>query len=102
MNMSIRQPKKRTERNVRQKNKSASQPDLLLALYELVQGEREMVRVYSKALQSDICFVNPERVNPETLAVDCPVYTTRELAYIISLSEEEFQRFHYLKMRLVG
>jgi hypothetical protein len=102
MNMSIRQPKKRTERNVRQKNKSASQPDLLLALYELVQGEREMVRVYSKALQSDICFVNPERVNPETLTLDCPVYTTRELAYIISLSPEEFQRFHYLKTRLVG
>ena len=100
--MNIRQPKKRTGQNIRQKNKTTSRPDLLLALYELVQGDREMVRVYSKALQNDICFVNPERVNPETLAFDCPVYTTRELAYIISLSEEEFQRFHYLKTRLVG
>jgi hypothetical protein len=102
MNMNIREPKKRTERNVRQKNKTTAQPDLLLALYEVVQGEREMVRVYSKVLQSDICLVNPERLNPETLALDCPVYTTRELAYIISLSPEEFQRFHYLKTRLVG
>jgi len=76
--------------------------DLLLKLYELLQGERDMVRVYSKALQSDICFVNPTVHNPDTLQMDCPMYTTRELAFVLSLTEEEFRRFHYLKTRLVG
>ncbi|NOX35919.1 MAG: hypothetical protein GXO78_00105 [Calditrichaeota bacterium] len=76
--------------------------DLLLQLYELLQGERGMVRVYSRALQSDVCFVNPAVQDPETLEVDCPVYTTRELAFVLSLSEEEFRRFHYLKTRLIG
>ncbi|RMG68058.1 MAG: hypothetical protein D6715_03320 [Calditrichaeota bacterium] len=76
--------------------------DLLLKLYELLEGERDMVRVYSKALQSEICFVNPAVFNPDTLETDCPVYTTRELAFVLSLSEEEFRRFHYLKTRLVG
>ncbi len=76
--------------------------DLLLKLYELLQGERDRVRVYSKALQSDICFVNPARHNPDTLPMDCPVYTTRELAFVLSLTAEEFRRFHYLKTRLVG
>ena len=78
-------------------------PDLLIKLYELLQGEKKMIRLYSKVLQSELCFVNAEQVPPEELAhLDCPVYTTRELAYIISLSDEEFRRFHYLKTRLVG
>jgi hypothetical protein len=77
-------------------------PDLLVLLYELLQGQREMVRVYSGALQSEICLVNTQQTKPELLALDCPVYTTRELAQIISLSEEEFQRFHHLKTRMVG
>jgi hypothetical protein len=77
-------------------------PDLLLLLYELLQGQREMVRVYSRALQSEICLVNTPKTRPELLTLDCPVYTTRELAQIIALSEEEFQRFHQLKTRMVG
>ncbi len=75
---------------------------LVMALYELLQGKRELLRVYSKALQQEICFVNTERANADLLPANCPVYTTRELAYILSLSEEEFQRFHDLKTRLVG
>lgn len=77
-------------------------PDLLVILYELLQGQRDMVRVYSKVLQSEICLVNTPLSTPELLALDCPVYTTRELAQIISLSPEEFQRFHHVKTRMVG
>lgn len=85
------------------KNQSEEkQPDLLVILYELLQGQREMVRVYSKVLQSEICLVNTPLSTPELLTLDCPVYTTRELAQIISLSPEEFQRFHHLKTRMVG
>ena len=80
-----------------------SLPDLQVTLYELLHGKRNMIRVYSETLQNELCFVNAERIPPEDLArLDCPVYTTRELAYILSLSEEEFRRFHYLKTRLVG
>ena len=62
-----------------------------------------MIRVYSETLQNELCFVNDEHIPPEELArLDCPVYTTRELAYILSLSDQEFRRFHYLKTRLVG
>ena len=75
--------------------------DMLLKLYELLQGERDMVRVHSKALGSEICFVNPEIHNPETISPDCPAYTTRELAFVLSLSPAELQRYHYLKMKLV-
>jgi len=80
-----------------------SLPDLQVTLYELLHGKRNMIRVYSETLQNELCFVNAERIPQEDLArLDCPVYTTRELAYILSLSEEEFRRFHYLKTRLVG
>ena len=96
----------KTIRRTRQRGAAESHislsPGLLLQLYELLQGERDMVQVYSKALQSNVCFVNPELKNPDQLTPDCPVYTTRELAYIISLSAEDFRRFHYLKTRLVG
>ncbi|GAB4341000.1 MAG: hypothetical protein Kow0037_27260 [Calditrichia bacterium] len=77
-------------------------PDLLLQIYELLQGERDMVRVYSHTLQCHLSFVNPERQNPELLQNGDPVYTTRELAYVLSLSREDLIRFHYLKTRLVG
>jgi hypothetical protein len=78
-------------------------PDLRVTLYELLQGKRNMLRVYSELLQDELCFVNAESLPPEDLArLDCPVYTTRELAHILSLSDEEFRRFHYLKTRLVG
>ena len=76
-------------------------PDLMLKLSELVHGERDTVMIHSKALQSDICFVNPALRDPATLRVDCPVYTTRELAFLLSLSDEEFRRFHYLKTKLI-
>ena len=79
------------------------QPDLRVTLYELLHGKRNMLRVYSELLQDELCFVNAERLPPEDLArLDCPVYTTRELAHILSLSDEEFRRFHHLKTRLVG
>ncbi len=97
-----------TAKRTRQRSKPASRehialdPDLLLKLYELLEGDREMVRLYSRALDGEICFVNPALKDPDQLDLDCPVYTTRELAYIISLSEEDFRRFHYLKTRLVG
>ncbi|RQW05054.1 MAG: hypothetical protein EH225_05025 [Calditrichaeota bacterium] len=83
-----------------QQNEKSSR--LVRVLYELLQGKRELVRVYSRTLQQELCFVNTERVNPDLVPGDCPVYSTRELAHILSLSDEEFQRFHYLKTRLVG
>ena len=98
----MQQTAKRVRRRSKPESHIALNPDLLLKLYELLQGERDMVRVYSKALHSELCFVNPERKNPDQLTADCPVYTTRELAYVISLSEDDFRRFHYLKTRLVG
>jgi len=85
------------------KNKTRKQlPELVVKLYELLQGQRDMVRVYSKAFQSDLCFINPERLHSDLIPTDCPVYTTRELAHIISLPEGEFQYFHSLKTRMVG
>jgi hypothetical protein len=76
-------------------------PDMIVKIYELIQGEREMVRIYSKSLESDICLVNAEMTTPLQLPTDCPIYTTEELAFVLSLSEEEFKRFHYIKTRLV-
>jgi hypothetical protein len=60
-----------------------------------------MVRVHSRALDSEICFVNPEIHDPEKLSPDCPAYTTRELAFVLSLSPSELRRYHYLKMKLI-
>jgi len=79
-----------------------SNPDMMLQFYELLQGKRAIVRTYSHALQSEICFINPARQNPEDIPADTPVYTTRELSFVLSLSPEEFRRFHKLKTRLVG
>lgn len=69
-------------------------PDLMLKLAELLQGERDMIKVYSNAFDSEICFVNPALCDPSTLQMDCPVYTTGELAQVLSLSPAEFRRFH--------
>jgi hypothetical protein len=74
--------------------------DLILKLSEMLQGERSMLRVHSNAFDSDICFVNPAVCDPATLQMDCPVYTTRELAHILSLSLEQFRRFHRVKTDL--
>jgi len=77
------------------------QPELMLKLSELLQGERDMIKVYSRAFNSDICFINPAVCDPSTLPTDCPVYTTRELAHVLSLSPEEFRRFHGVKKQRV-
>lgn len=85
------------------KNKNKRQlSELMVKLYELLQGQRDMVRVYSKVFESDLCFINPERLHSDLIPTDCPVYTTRELAHIISLPDEELKQFHYLKIRMVG
>ncbi len=98
----VQQTSQRTRKHHQPQKHIPLDTDLLLKLYELLQGERDMVRVYSKALQSELCFVNPDLVDPTQLNIDCPVYATRELAYVLSLSAEDFRRFHYLKTRLVG
>lgn len=74
--------------------------DMMMQLYELLQGDRATVTIYSKALGSEICFVNPAMENEPAFS-EAPVYTTRELAFVLSLSAEEFRRYHYLKMQLV-
>ena len=86
-------------KRMRQKrgNNPKTNPVLLLKLYELIHGERNMIRLHSNALDSEICFVNPALCDPTALQMDCPVYTTRELADVLSLSMEEFQRFHGVK-----
>lgn len=76
-------------------------PDVVVKLYELLQGERKMIRIFSKSLGCEICFVNAELTNSMQLTIDCPVYTTEELAFVLSLTEAEFKQFHYLKTRLV-
>jgi len=76
-------------------------PDMVVQLYELLQGERNLLKIYSKRLNSEICLVNSALTDPLQLTPGCPVYTTEELAFILTLSEEELQRFHYLKTRLV-
>lgn len=75
--------------------------DMLLQLYELLQGEREMVRVYSKALNGEICFVNSDDPLRGDLPAGLPVYSARELSFVLSLSAAELRRYHYLKMKLV-
>ena len=102
MKIALQKNNKRTRKRPVQKSAQKNNNDLTLVLYELLQGKREFVRVYSNTLQSDLCFVNPNKLDLATLNIDCPVYTTKELAYIITLSKEDFLRFHYLKTRLVG
>jgi len=94
--------KKRTKRRKRTSCFPKLNPDLMLKLSELLQGERDMIRVHSEVFDSDICFVNPALCDPSSLQTDCPVYTTRELAHILSLSPEEFRRFHGVKTRSVS
>jgi len=94
-----------TRSTVRQRkpesNSLKADPDLLLKLYELLQGERDVVSVYSKALECTVHFVNPGVADMEAIADLSPVYTTRELAFVLSLSEEELRRYHYLKLKLI-
>ncbi len=75
--------------------------DLFIALYELLEGKRAALKIYSHRIGGEILLVNPELYQPEKVPAPCPVYTTRELAFILNLTGEEFRRFHYLKTRLV-
>jgi hypothetical protein len=85
----------------RKKASKLFDPDMMVQIYELLQGDREMIKIYSKSLGSEICFVNAETTPAmRELPPGCPVYTTEELAFVLTLSEEEFKRFHYLKNRL--
>ena len=74
--------------------------EMMLQLYELLQGERDIVKVYSRALKSDLYFVNPELQDRVEDELECPTYTTRELSFVLSMTTEELQRYHYLKTRL--
>lgn len=73
--------------------------DMLLKLFELLQGERALIKIYSKKLKSEVFLVNPELQNPDDLNVELPVYTTNELAFILPMNAKEFKQFHYLKTR---
>ena len=84
----------------RQKQQSSFDADIMLQLYELLQGERDSVRVYSKELDSVVYFVNPDARPVKATPPECPVYTTRELAFVLSLTSEELKRYHYLKQKL--
>ncbi len=76
-------------------------PDILVKLYEFLQGERGELKIFSNVLGEELYFVNPV-IFPETnWPTDKAVYTTREIAFILSLSSSELQRYHYLKTKLV-
>jgi hypothetical protein len=89
---------KRTTKRRKRASRNSSNSDLMFKLSELLQGERDMIRVHSHAFDGDICFVNSALLDPSTLQTDCPVYTTGELAHILSLSPEEFRKFHEGKL----
>ncbi len=97
--------KKSTSTKKRKKRTSsapkASNADIFVKLFELLQGEREKIYIYSKKLGCKICLVNPALINPKTIKSNYPVYTTKELAFILSFDADELRRFHYLKTRLV-
>ncbi len=99
MNATIQKTQKRRRKS--RSFKKEFSPDMLMKIYELLEGERDMLKVHSKALNSEICFVNPDFKKSKMLPTDCPTYTTRELAFVLSMSPTELQRYHYLKMKLV-
>lgn len=80
---------------------AGTKADLFIALYELLEGKRAALKIYSHRIGGEILLVNPELYQPEKMHHHCPVYTTQELAFILNLNSEEFRRFHYLKTRLV-
>lgn len=97
---------KKQQANVRKRKKGGKHqtnlsPDIQLKLFELLQGERASLVIFSKKLKSRICLVNPALKNPGDMSSKYPVYTTNELAFILSFGTEELKRFHYLKTRLV-
>ncbi|RMF57939.1 MAG: hypothetical protein D6748_10070 [Calditrichaeota bacterium] len=97
MNTSLAQVSSRKLK--RKRNSFHNNPDLIVKLYELIQGKRNSVRVYSGELGGEVCFINPEVGTPTEVEKDCPIYTTRELAFVLSLNKDELRRYHYLKQR---
>jgi hypothetical protein len=76
-------------------------PDLLVKLYEFLQGERGELKIFSKVLGEELYFVNPVKIPESNWPTEKAVYTTREIAFVLSLSPAELQRYHYLKSKLV-
>ena len=99
MQTTVQRPAKRKLN--RRPSKKAFNADMMVKLYELLQGQRDMVKVFSKALDSDIYFVNPASKNVDSKTLDGPMYSTREISFVLSLSPAELRRYHYLKMKLV-
>ncbi len=99
MEIAVKSPAKR--KLTRRKASRNFDADMMVKLYELLQGDRDMVKVYSKALDSEICFVNPALIDLDKSGMEGPAYSTRELSFVMSLSPAELRRYHYLKMKLV-
>ncbi|HQU73869.1 MAG TPA: hypothetical protein PLG66_16305 [Calditrichia bacterium] len=100
MSVAVMSPTVPSRRRKKRSADSRFDKNTMVELYELLQGQREQVQVYSKALNSHVLFVN-QAIEREQADSTMPVFTTRELAFVLSLSEEELQRYYYLKMRLV-
>lgn len=99
--MKLKTERSRTDRESPRSATGMPEADLVLRIYELLQGERDMVKIYSKQLRCEIYLVNPALKDPQELRVPVPVYTTHELAFVLALSGEELKRFHYLKKKLL-
>ena len=90
---------KRVRSRRRSQKKSAFSNDMLIKLYELLRGERSAMKVFSKVLNEEIEFVSGAA--EERGDASRPVYTTRELSFILSMSPDELRKYHYFKTRLV-
>lgn len=99
--MKLKTEGSRTDRDAARPATGKPEADLVLRIYELLQGERDMIKIYSKQLRCEIYLVNPALKDPQALRVPVPVYTTSELAFVLSLSKDELKRFHYLKKKLL-
>ncbi len=73
--------------------------DIILELFQVLEGQRSSLIFYSHTLECDICLVNTALADVEQQNMTCPVYTTDELAYILTLSQMDLKRYHYLKSR---
>lgn len=91
---------KTTVRRRSRKTAKSEDPDMLVKLYELLQGDRDEVRLYSNILNSELWFINPALKKEDAYPADQPVYTTREIAFVLSMSPDELRRYHYLKTKL--
>lgn len=94
--------KKDRRSTIRKRENAASTVEPVIKLYELIQGERGIVKIYSEFLECEIYLINPGVTNLPPLPDDCPIYTTEELAFLVNLSEDDLRRYHYLKTRLIG